>query len=170
VELFGLSITKATLRPTWVTAAVEMGVPVTTATGDAIPRGRSKAALAVSDVKWLQRPAKRDYPAAKSYLSLNLHKKIVNTIIHKLAQTKCVNFKAKDILRASGLPLLSRSNPDVQKELARVAAGESLSPCLLIRGRLEKGRLAQIADGYHRICASNYVNEDADIPIQIVDL
>jgi hypothetical protein len=99
-----------------------------------------------------------------------LEKKIVNKIVHKLAQTKCVNFKAKDILRASGLPLLPQTNPDVQKELARVAAGEPLSPCLIIRGRLDKGRFAQIADGYHRICASNYVNEDADIPVRIIGL
>ncbi|MCU1527347.1 MAG: hypothetical protein JWP75_1110 [Frondihabitans sp.] len=121
-------------------------------------------------MKWLRTPAKQDYPAAKSYLSLNLEKKIVNKIVQKLAQKKCVNFKAKDILRASGLPLLPRTNTDVQKELARVAAGEPLSPCLIIRGRLDRGRLAQIADGYHRICASNYVDEDANIPVQIIDL
>jgi hypothetical protein len=58
----------------------------------------------------------------------------------------------------------------VQKELARILAGEPLSPCLIVRGRLDKGWLAQIADGYHRVCASNYVNEDADVPVQIIDL
>jgi len=121
-------------------------------------------------VKWLRTPAKQDYPAAKSYLSLNLDKKVVNRIVHKLAQKKCVDFKAKDILRASGLPLLPVTNPDVQKELARILAGEPLSPCLIVRGRLDKGWLAQIADGYHRVCASNYVNEDADVPVQIIDL
>jgi hypothetical protein len=27
-----------------------------------------------------------------------------------------------------------------------------------------------IADGYHRICASHHLNEDADIPCRLVDL
>lgn len=138
--------------------------------GDAEPKRGSAGASTAPSVKWLSMPAKHDYPAARSYLSLNLGKKTVDRIVKKLAETKCVSFKAKDILRASGMPLLPRTNPDVKKELARVAAGEALSPCLIIRGRLDKGQLAQIADGYHRICASNHVNEDADIPVQIIGL
>ena len=131
---------------------------------------RSARLSAIPEVKWLPNPAKHDYPAAKSYLSLILGKKTVARIVDRLAESTCVSFKAKDILRASGLPLLPRDNPDVKKELDRVTAGVSLSPCLLIRGRLDKGRLAHIADGYHRICASNYVNENADIPVKIIDL
>lgn len=132
-----------------------------------IRRGSASAQMAV---KWLPKTAKHDYPAARSYLMLNLGKKTTDKVVKKLAHTKCVNFKAKDVLRASGLPLLPRTNPDVQKELARVAAGEALSPCLIIRGRLDKNRFAQIADGYHRICASNYIDEDADVPVQIIGL
>lgn len=132
---------------------------------------RSSAAVpAMPTVKWLPKPAEHDYSAARSYLMLNLGKKSANKLIEKLARAKCVIFAAKDVLRASGLPLLPRTNPDVEKELARVAAGEALSPCLLIRGRLDKGRSAQIVDGYHRICASNYLDEDAAIPVHIVGM
>ncbi len=121
-------------------------------------------------IKWLDKPERHDYAAARSYLSLNLDPKIVDQVTERLEHTKCVSFKAKDILRASNVPLLPRDNVDVAKQLERIAAGEPLSPCLIVRGRLDKGWLAQIADGYHRVCASNYVDEDADIPVQIISL
>lgn len=121
-------------------------------------------------VQWLANPEHDDYSAARSYLSLNAKSKTTKNALKKLAHTKRVHFKAKDLLRASNLPLLPRNNPDVAKELARVASGEPLSPCLVIRGRLEKGRVAQIADGYHRICAAYHVNGDTDIPVQIIRL
>jgi len=48
---------------------------------------------------------------------------------------------------------------------------EGSSPVLLVRGRLGATEVPlTIADGYHRICASYHLNEDADIPCRIVDL
>jgi hypothetical protein len=42
---------------------------------------------------------------------------------------------------------------------------------LLVRGRLGAAEVPlTVADGYHRICASYHLNEDADIPCRIVDL
>jgi len=143
---------------------------VTVKTKAAVPQQSSAQTAEVIAVKWLAKPAKHDYPAARSFLMLNLGERAAEKIVEKLARTKCVSFKAKDLLRASGLPLLPRTNPDVDKELSRVAAGQALSPCLIIRGQLDKGRVAQIVDGYHRICASNYIDEDAEIPVQIIGL
>ncbi len=128
------------------------------------------AAAPPSTMRWLDKPARHDYAAARSYLSLNLDPKTVERVSEKLANPKCVQFKAKGILRESNLPLLPRDNVDVVKQLARIAAGEPLSPCQIVRGSLDTGRFAQIADGYHRVCASNYVDEDADIPVQIISL
>jgi hypothetical protein len=51
-----------------------------------------------------------------------------------------------------------------------VAAGEQLSPVLLVRGQAKKGLALLVADGYHRICASYHLDEDADIPCRLVDL
>jgi hypothetical protein len=48
--------------------------------------------------------------------------------------------------------------------------GKPLSPVLLVRGELTSGSGPTIADGYHRICASHHLNEDADIPCRLVDL
>ena len=120
--------------------------------------------------RWQSQPAAHDFAAAASYLALVLGKKDVIAAVAKLERADTVVFKAKDILRSSGLPLLPATNPDVKKELERIAAGQALSPCLLIRGRLRRGRPAQIVDGYHRVCASNWVDEDSDIPIRIVGL
>src|SRR5229473_2732584 len=53
-------------------------------------------------------------------------------------------------------------------EAAEVKAGKSLSPVLLVRGLLESDLPLTIADGYHRICASYWLDENADIPCRLV--
>ena len=50
-----------------------------------------------------------------------------------------------------------------------MARGEPLSPVLLVRGRAAAGTPLVVADGYHRICASYHLDEDADIPCRLVD-
>jgi hypothetical protein len=45
-----------------------------------------------------------------------------------------------------------------------------LSPVLLVRGTLRPEVPLIVADGYHRICASYHLDEDADIPCRIADL
>ena len=78
--------------------------------------------------------------------------------------------KDKDILRASGLPLLPTDNPHVASDLKKIRKTQPLSPILLVRGDVTANRAAQIADGYHRVCASYHNNESTDIPCRIVDL
>jgi hypothetical protein len=58
----------------------------------------------------------------------------------------------------------------VASDLAKVDQGNRLSPVLLVRGRLQRGVALTIADGYHRICASYHLDENADIPCRIVDI
>lgn len=57
----------------------------------------------------------------------------------------------------------------VAKDLAKVAKGQALSPVLVVRGDLAGGAPLTVADGYHRICASHSLDEDADIPCRMVD-
>jgi hypothetical protein len=115
-------------------------------------------------VKWKEKPEEHDYPAAKSYLSLLFNHVSCNTYIEKLKQVDTRFFKAKDILRASELPLLTRKNYHVKKDLDKIKNKTKLSPILLIRG---KERVV-IADGYHRLCAVYLTDEDAYIPCRIV--
>ncbi len=81
-----------------------------------------------------------------------------------------VRRKAKDLLRASRLPLLPADDVDVAKDLKRVKRGSKLSPVLLVRGGLAADRPLTIADGYHRICAGYHLSEDQLIPCRVVDL
>jgi hypothetical protein len=79
--------------------------------------------------------------------------------------------KAKDLLRASRLRPLPTDNPHVRTDLAKIAQGKPLSPILpilAVRGDLTTDVALQIADGYHRVCASYHTDENTDIPVKIV--
>ena len=81
------------------------------------------------------------------------------------------HFKAKDILRSSRLPLLPEPTTSMSPaDIAKVKAGKRLSPVLLVRGSLARGVPMQIADGYHRVCASYHLGENNDIPCRIAQL
>ena len=119
---------------------------------------------------WKEAPDDHDYPAAADYLSLLMPPKEADRLVRRLRAAALVRRKAKDLLRASALPLLPVDNVHVAKDLAKVKKGQLLSPVLLIRGRLETHTPLTVADGYHRICASYHLDEDADIPCRVVDL
>jgi len=116
-------------------------------------------------------PDERDYPAALAYLTLLLPVETAAQVVERLrAADELVRFKARDLVRASGVRLLRASNPHVAADLKRVKRGQRLSPVLLVRGQLAQGLPLTIADGYHRICASYVLDPDADIPCRLVDL
>jgi len=78
--------------------------------------------------------------------------------------------QAKDILRAARLPLLAVDDPEVVTDLQKIRRGKALSPILLVAGDLATGRTLQVADGYHRACASYHVDEDAEVPCRVATL
>ncbi len=119
-------------------------------------------------VTWKSEPDDHDYPAAASYLALVAEPTQVAEIVKRLQSAPLQHFKAKDVLRAAGLPLLPVDNVHVAGDLAKVQRGKPLSPVLIVRGDLLTGVAAQIADGYHRICAGYHLDENTDIPCRIV--
>lgn len=116
-------------------------------------------------IEWLTKPEDHDYDAAESYLMLLFPGPQAKRFVSHLRRGKLIEFKAKDIFRASGLSLLGISNAHVEKDRRKIAAGKELSPLLLVRDR-EHGRVI-IADGYHRLCAVYGYDEDASIPCRI---
>ena len=118
------------------------------------------------DIKWLQEPEEHDYPAAYFYLSLIYSDPDVSELVEKLKASPISEFKAKDIFRASNLPLLGISNAHVEKDREKINQGNSLSPILLVKD--SKNGKVIIADGYHRLCAVYTFNEDAVIPCKII--
>lgn len=120
--------------------------------------------------KWTHEPAEHDYPAAESYLRLVVGEDVARACAALLAAAPTVQQHAKDVLRAARLPLLPAVDAEVAKDLAKAAAGHSWSPVLLVRGDLSVDRPLQVADGYHRICASYHISEDTEIPCRLVSL
>lgn len=116
-------------------------------------------------IAWLKEPEAKDYPAALSYLSLLYDEAVAQRHVTALRRAAPSEFKAGDVLRASGLPLLAASNPHVEKDLQKIRAAQALSPLLLLRDS-PNGRVI-VADGYHRLCAVCLHDEDAAIPCRI---
>ena len=123
-----------------------------------------------SKTSWKHAPDEHDYPAAASYLGLLMPAEQVERTVLALRTAPISTYKAKDVLRASALPLLVPDNFHVAKDLAKIKQGVKLSPVLLVRGDLASGRPLTVADGYHRICASYHTEEDEDVPCRIADL
>jgi hypothetical protein len=121
------------------------------------------------EAQWKVQPDEHDYPAALSYLSLLLPTGSAEEAVEHLRAAEIQHFKAKDLVRASRLPLLGPDNFHVAADLEKIKGGQQLSPVLLLRGELTHDVALTIADGYHRICASYLVEEDADIPCRLVD-
>ena len=117
-------------------------------------------------IRWLDHVEEHDYPAAESYLRLIYDDKTVKGIVKRLRKAEIVQFKAKDIFRASTLSLLGVSNSHVEKDSQKIAKGTALSPLLLVRAP-SLGKVI-VADGYHRMCAIYLVDEDALIHCKIV--
>lgn len=118
---------------------------------------------------WAEKPDDHDYPAAEDYLSLLMPAAAAHRLVRRLRAGTIVRRKAKDLLRASRLPVLPPENFHVATDLKKVKDGKKLSPVLLVRGQLTSEVPLTVADGYHRICASYHLDEDADIPCRIVD-
>jgi hypothetical protein len=113
---------------------------------------------------WKDQPEEQDFSAARSYLSLLVEPAQAKKLAKALERSSGLeHFMAKDILRSSRLPLLAADDHEVAKDLSKVKSGTRLSPVLLVRGSP-----LWVADGYHRVCASYHLDEDAEIPCRIV--
>lgn len=119
-------------------------------------------------IAWLAEPEVHDYPAASYYLGLIYSPETVTKIQAELEAAPMASFKAKDIFRASGLPMLGLSNYHVKRNREKIKSGKQLSPVLLVRD--PSHAKVVIADGYHRVSAVYSFDEDADIPCKIISL
>jgi hypothetical protein len=131
---------------------------------------KAAKAATVEKEHWASEPEAHDFPAAAVYLSLLLGPGLVEAVVDELRRAPTIRHRANDLLRASALALLPADDPSVVRDLKKVKQGSRLSPVLLVRGVLAAGRHLTIADGYHRICASYHLDEDAAIPCRLADL
>ena len=120
----------------------------------------------IKDIEWLPDVEEHNYPAAESYLKILYSEDRVAEMMARFRSVAIVQFKAKDIFRASQLSLLGVSNLHVEKDREKIQKKKSLSPLLLLRDE-QNGKVV-IADGYHRLCAIYEFNEDAWILCKII--
>jgi len=117
---------------------------------------------------WKKKPEAEDYEGALNFLLLIYPDAKARRILRLFRKAKTVEHAAKDLLRASNLPLLPRENSHVEEDLTRIHKGKGLPPVLLVRGDMTQGLPLVVADGYHRICAICYYDESAPIPCRLV--
>jgi hypothetical protein len=117
-------------------------------------------------IKWLPDVEDHDYPDADSFLRLIFDGKQVERMITELRKAAIVEFKAKDIFRASQLSLLGVSNSHLERDRKKIQRGDRLSPLLLVRN--ETIARVVVADGYHRLCAIYEFDENASIHCKII--
>jgi hypothetical protein len=121
---------------------------------------RVAVAVAATRGRWSSGAAAR---SSSNYLTLLMTEAEAGTLVDALRGAATVHRTAKDILRASGLALLPEADTHVAADLDKVRNGEKLSPILLVRGRH-----LLVADGYHRVCAAYWLDENTDIPCRLV--
>ena len=120
--------------------------------------------MTMASEHWKEEPEAEDFPFAESYLSLLVGLAAATKLAKALRKQKeLTHFAAKDILRASGLPLLAADDSEVSSDLEKIKLGKQLSPVLLIQGVP-----LWVADGYHRVCVSYHLNEKTPVPCRIV--
>jgi hypothetical protein len=119
------------------------------------------------EIIWLPEVKESNYIDAESYLNLIYLSTEASQITSYLREEEIVEFKAKDILRASRLTVLTNNNYHVKLEIENITQEIPLSPLLLVRDKDLKGKLI-IADGYHRLCAVYNFNEDFSIHCKII--
>ncbi len=62
--------------------------------------------------------------------------------------------------------MAAQADKHVTADLHKAASGAALSPILLVRG--DDTHPLIVADGYHRVCASYWIDENTDIPCVLV--
>jgi hypothetical protein len=124
--------------------------------------------MAKHTATWKKVPSKEDLEAAFNYLSLQLPNAKARNAVSQARRIHAVQRIAKDVLRASRLPLLPTDERHVAEDLKKIHKGKPLSPIILIQGDSSKDHPAIIADGYHRVCAACHADEDSPVAIVLV--
>ena len=118
-----------------------------------------------AQVHWLPQVDPDDFDAARRYLALVFRPQDARALTASLKKVPVRKFPAKDVLRASEQPAKPKKEPDVARQLKKIAQGKPLSPVLLVRVPGQARLL--VADGYHRVCAAYLHNEDEPVPCKI---
>lgn len=124
--------------------------------------------MAKTQLRWKKKPEAEDYTGAGNYLSLLCSEGKAKKLVRALREAPTIKRAAKDLLRASRLPLLPRDEPHVSEDLDKIHGGVPLAPVLLVCGDMSSDIPLTVADGYHRICAIYYYNSKLMVECRMV--
>jgi hypothetical protein len=112
-------------------------------------------------VTWHDKLKPEQIDAAIEYLSLTFKKDELEKIRKKIVNhsDKLVQYKAKDILRASGLTPLPPTDSEVAGHLMKIHEGVPLHPVILV----SVDEKLYIADGFHRVSACYSLGDDTEV-------
>lgn len=108
----------------------------------------------MTKIKWADEPEDKDFAAAEEYLSL------FGLSLSDTESVKETTYKAKDLLRASGLTPLEPHDDEVMSKTEKIESGEELAP-LIVFVRIDKRPI--IADGFHRLSAAFWHDQDTKV-------
>ena len=77
------------------------------------------------EINWKSKPEKEDYASAKEYLALLYDEKKAAKLVSRLKNGRTITFSAKDIFRASHLPLLDISNAEVKADHNKIVGNKN---------------------------------------------
>lgn len=117
--------------------------------------------MAKVKINWLKSVAQSDFRAAEQYLELLFAPQRAQALKKKLHASAMQEFPAKDVLRAAGLAPPKKGDPDVDRQVKKIKAGDGISAVLLVRDEAQ-ARLI-VADGFHRVCAVMALDEKASV-------
>jgi hypothetical protein len=116
-------------------------------------------------INWLPEPASDTYDSAQTFLELMFKPKKARRWVKRLKKAGVSEYAAKDILRASAIPIATVRAYDWKRQQDQINKGDPLSPILLIRQH-DGGPLI-IADGFHRMCALFSTDQEVSVPCKI---
>jgi len=118
-------------------------------------------AKTVMKVKWLNKLKDEHIDAAIEYLSLFFKNAELEEVRKKLIKhaQDIVQYKAKDLLRASGLTALPVTDIEVAGHLKKIKEGIPLHPVILV----SIDEKLYVADGFHRVCACYSLGDDTEV-------
>jgi hypothetical protein len=119
--------------------------------------------MSKNEVRWSARPVTEDYSAALDYLGLIFPTPKAKQLVSRMRSSRPIKRAAKDLLRASSLPVLPPEDAAVARDLKKIQKGKALSPILSVQGDASKDAALIVADGYHRICAAYHEDESAEV-------
>jgi len=106
----------------------------------------------------LEKPQKKDYPAAQAYLALLVGSNAAAQLVERLRRAAVRKAPARDILSASHTPMAEVHAFDWRRKNKDIQQGRKQSPILLVCGK--HGDALVIADGFHRLYAAFTQGQD----------